>query len=127
MEIGNSGSFSPMIRHGEYDSGEFLSPIENSLENLSLEIVLLAKAALPSASMEAFRLKDSKTSCSPDDYGGPASRDFYSNISDDFIDKWVVADSEFLIEEDLDSPETIWGSEGVGAIGLYCQKIILPS
>ena len=26
----------------------------------------------------------------------------------------VVADSEFLIEEDLDSPETIWGSEGVG-------------
>ena len=43
MEIGNSGSFSPMIRHGEYDSGEFLSPIENSLENLSLEIVLLAR------------------------------------------------------------------------------------
>jgi hypothetical protein len=43
MEIGNSGSFSPMMRHGEYDSGEFLSPMENSLENLSLEIVLLAR------------------------------------------------------------------------------------
>jgi hypothetical protein len=43
MEIGNSGSFSLMMRHGEYDSGEFLSPMENSLENLSLEIVLLAR------------------------------------------------------------------------------------
>ncbi len=43
IEIGNSGSFSPRIRQGEYDSGEFLSPIENSLENLSLEIVLLAR------------------------------------------------------------------------------------
>ena len=26
----------------------------------------------------------------------------------------ALADSEFLIEEDLDSPDTIWGSEGVG-------------
>jgi len=26
----------------------------------------------------------------------------------------ALADSEFLIEEDLDSPETIWDSEGVG-------------
>ena len=33
----------------------------------------------------------------------------------------VVADSEFLIEEDLDSPETIWGSEGVGS-----NWIVLP-
>lgn len=33
----------------------------------------------------------------------------------------VVADSEFLFEEDLDSPETIWGSEGVGS-----NWIILP-
>lgn len=33
----------------------------------------------------------------------------------------VVADSEFLIEEDLDSPETMWGSEGVGS-----NWIILP-
>ena len=62
MEIGNSGSFSPMIRHGEYDSGEFLSPIENSLENLSLEMVLLARGRSSiGLSMEAFRLKDSKT------------------------------------------------------------------
>ena len=30
------------------------------------------------------------------------------------LTKGAVADSEFLIEEDLDSPETIWGSEGVG-------------
>ena len=43
IEIGNSGSLSPRIRQGENDSGEFLSPIENSLENLSLEIVLLAR------------------------------------------------------------------------------------
>lgn len=27
----------------------------------------------------------------------------------------AVANSEFLIEEDLDSPETIWGSEGLGS------------
>jgi len=43
MGIGKSGSFSLTMRHGEYDSGEFRSPIENSLENLSLEIVLLAR------------------------------------------------------------------------------------
>ena len=43
IKIGNSGSLSPTIRQGENDSGEFLSPIENSLENLSLEIVLLAR------------------------------------------------------------------------------------
>ena len=30
------------------------------------------------------------------------------------LTKGAVADSEFLIEEDLDSPETIWGSEGLG-------------
>ena len=30
------------------------------------------------------------------------------------LTKGVFAESEFLIEEDLDSPETIWGSEGVG-------------
>ena len=30
------------------------------------------------------------------------------------LTKGAVADSEFLIEEDLDSPETIWGSEGIG-------------
>ena len=37
------------------------------------------------------------------------------------LTKGVVADSEFLIEEDLDSPETIWGSEGVGS-----NWIVLP-
>ena len=30
------------------------------------------------------------------------------------LTKGAVADSEFLIEEDLDAPETIWGSEGMG-------------
>ncbi len=30
------------------------------------------------------------------------------------LTKGVFAESEFLIEEDLDSPDTIWGSEGVG-------------
>ena len=30
------------------------------------------------------------------------------------LTKGVFAESEFLIEEDLDSPETIWGPEGVG-------------
>ena len=30
------------------------------------------------------------------------------------LTKGAVADSEFLIEEELDSPATIWGSEGVG-------------
>ncbi len=37
------------------------------------------------------------------------------------LTKGAVADSEFLIEEDLDAPETIWGSEGVGG-----NWIILP-
>ena len=37
------------------------------------------------------------------------------------LTKGAVADSEFLIEEDLDSPETIWGSEGVGG-----KWIIVP-
>ena len=37
------------------------------------------------------------------------------------LSKGAVADSEFLIEEDLDAPETIWGSEGVGG-----NWIILP-
>ena len=36
---------------------------------------------------------------------------FYSNIRDDFLDKGALADSEFLIEEDLDAPETIWGQK----------------
>ena len=29
------------------------------------------------------------------------------------LTKSALADSEFLIEEDLDAPETIWGPEGV--------------
>ena len=37
------------------------------------------------------------------------------------LTRGAVADSEFLIEEDLDAPETIWGSEGVSG-----NWIILP-
>ena len=37
------------------------------------------------------------------------------------LTKSALADSEFLIEEDLDAPETIWGPEGVDG-----NWIILP-
>jgi hypothetical protein len=41
IETGNSGSFAPIIIPGAKEAGEFLSPSENSLENLSLEITFL--------------------------------------------------------------------------------------
>ena len=41
IEMGKSGSSSPITNHGENDAGSFLSPRENSLENLSLDITSL--------------------------------------------------------------------------------------
>ena len=41
IETGKSGSSAPIINPGANEEGSFLSPRENSLENLSLEITLL--------------------------------------------------------------------------------------
>jgi hypothetical protein len=41
IETGKSGSSSPIINPGAKEEGSYLSPRENSLENLSLEITLL--------------------------------------------------------------------------------------